>query len=154
MITQGSWNARAIASAGGFPVGIAPTPIGPTGSRATVTTALGDSVWAGTKHPEEAKRLVAFLATPECQDLVAKQARVFPALRGSSELAAAAFADQGVDVSAFTVQQQEGTAVPSPVVLGWTRLQEIMGPTMDAFLAGADPDTFEKANRQVDAIFR
>lgn len=154
MITQGSWNARAVATAGGFEVGIAPTPIGPIGERATVTTALGDSIWVGTPHPEEAKKLVAFMATPGCQNLVAGEARVLPSLKESSERAIQAFAEQDVDAEAFAIQQREATSVPSPVVLGWTRLQEIMNPTMDAFLSGQPARIFVDANSRVNALFK
>ena len=153
MITQGSWNARAVATAGGFEVGIAPPPVGPIGERATVTTALGDSIWVGTPHPEEAKQLVAFLATPECQDLVAAEARVLPSLKQSSDRAVEAFAAQNVDVESFAIQQREQTTVPAPVVLGWTRLQEIMNPTMDAFLSGEPETIFVDANTRVNSLF-
>lgn len=152
-LIEGAWNARAMSELQGVDVGIAPTPIGPTGERASVYNGLSDAIYAGTPHPDEAWRWVEHLASPECQDVVADQARVFPAITTSSERAVAAFEEIGVDAGAFAVHVEDGTGTLPPVTGSWAQIQSIMRPAMDSVLSfQADPDSLGGANARVDRV--
>lgn len=153
-LVEGSWNARNLVEREGVELQVAPTPIGPSGQRASVLNGLGDSIWVGTEHPDEAWRWVAYLASPECQMVVGEQARVFPAITEATDVAVEAFNEIGVDAEAFAVHLEEGTGVNSPVVDQWAQLQTIMTPAMDAIFAGsASPDSLVGANDRVNALW-
>lgn len=152
-LIEGAWNARAMSELQGVDVGIAPTPIGPTGERASVYNGLSDAIYAGTPHPDEAWRWVEYLASPDCQDVVADDARVFPAITTSSEKAVAAFEEIGVDAAAFAVHVEDGTGTLPPVTGSWAQIQSIMQPAMDSVLSfQADPDSLAGANARVDQV--
>ncbi len=153
-LVEGSWNSRNLIEREGVDLQVAPTPIGPTGQRASVLNGLGDSIWAGTPNPEEAWAWVKYLATPECQDRVAQEARVFPAIAEASETAIAAFNEIGVNAEAFSVHLEEGTTVPSPVVDRWAQLTTIMQPAMDSVMSfGAEPDSLVAAGERVNELW-
>ncbi|HET6985747.1 MAG TPA: sugar ABC transporter substrate-binding protein, partial [Kribbella sp.] len=113
--TNGSWMIGTYTGYKGVDVGIAPTPVGPSGKRASMFNGLADSVWAGSKKQAAAMKWVEFLASPACQDIVAKKAVVFPAITSSAELAQQAFKAKGVDVTPFTDHVKDGTTFLFPI---------------------------------------
>jgi multiple sugar transport system substrate-binding protein len=154
MVTEGSWNTKTYVGFEGVETAIAPVPAGPTGERASMFNGLADNIAANTEHPAEAKRLVAYLGSQECQDVTAAEGIAFPAVEASSEISAQAFTDQGIDTSAFQVPIDEGSTYLAPVADQWTELQAIMTPTMDAIMGlEADADTLKAANDQVNALY-
>ncbi|WP_051027428.1 ABC transporter substrate-binding protein [Cellulosimicrobium cellulans] len=153
MLVEGSWNARAMSELQGIDVQVAPTPIGPTGQRASVFNGLSDAIYAGTEHPDEAWRWVEYLASPACQDVMAGEARVFPAIKGSSDEAITAFEEIGVDAQAFAVHVDEGTTTLSPVTDRWAQIQTIMQPTMDSIMSFQSPtSSLPPANERVNGL--
>ncbi len=154
MVTEGSWNTRAYVGLDGVTTAISPVPAGPNGERASMFNGLADSVASTTKYPEEAKRLAVFLASKECQDITAAKGVAFPAVESSAEISRQAFADAGIDTSAFEVPIDEGSTYLAPVAENWAELQAIMGPAMDAILSlQAEPSTLVEVNEQVNALF-
>jgi len=83
----------------------------------SVINGLADSIWAGSKHQEEAWKWVKFLASPEAQKIVAGYGIVFPAIPEATEIAKARMAAKGVDVSAFVEEAKDpqGTFFAVPV---------------------------------------
>jgi multiple sugar transport system substrate-binding protein len=153
--TNGSWMIGQYTSYKGVTTGIAPTPVGPSGKRASAFNGLADSVWAGTKKPAAATKWVEYLASSACQDVVAKKAVVFPAIKTSSDLAAKAFAAKGIDVTAFTTHVKDNTTVLIPVTTNATKVEGIMKPAMDAVVSGNKPaSSLNDANTQVNALFK
>ena len=129
-------------------------PIGPTGQRASMFNGLADSISASTDHPDEAWEWVKFLASPDCQNLVADTAVVFPAIPAAADTVKQVRADQGVDVSAFTVHVEEGTTFTFPIADYAADRDAIMGPAMEAIFTGADTaSTLADANSQVNDLF-
>ena len=61
-------------------VGLAPTPTGPDGSRASIFNGLADSIWSGSKNKNAAAKWVEYLASPACLDVLGQQGVVFPAI--------------------------------------------------------------------------
>ena len=112
--TNGSWMIGQYTSYKGVKTGIAPTPMGPDGKRASMFNGLADSIWAGTKNPAASVKWVEYLASADCQDVVASKAVVFPAIKTSSENAAEAFEAKGIDVSAFTTHVKDEHHLPLP----------------------------------------
>jgi multiple sugar transport system substrate-binding protein len=96
----GSWLVHWFTENCKFEIGFAPLPKGPVGRR-TVINGLADSIWAGSKHQEEAWRWVKFLASPEAQKIVASYGIVFPAVPEATEIA-----KTRMDVSAFWRKQK------------------------------------------------
>ncbi|WP_278235807.1 sugar ABC transporter substrate-binding protein [Isoptericola sp. AK164] len=137
-LIEGSWNSRAMAELQGVDVRVAPTPVGPTGERASVFNGLSDAIYAGTEHPDEAWRWVEYLASPACQDVVAAEGRVFPAISSSSEKAVATFSELGIEADAFAVHVEDGTGTLSPVTDRWSEVQSIMQPAMDEVMSSTD----------------
>lgn len=153
MNVNGSWMINSYYGYEGITVGLAPTPIGPEG-RASMFNGLADSIWAGTKHPDEAAKWVEFLGSADCQDLVGEAGIVFPAIPSSAELAKASFAERGIDVSAFMIHVEEGSTFLFPITDYAADINAIMQPAMDAALGGtADVSSLTDANEQVNALF-
>ncbi|MCV2395683.1 sugar ABC transporter substrate-binding protein [Actinotalea sp. M2MS4P-6] len=151
---NGSWMINSYYGYDGINVGLAPTPVGPSGERASMFNGLADSIWAGTKHPDEAAKWVEFLGSTACQDLVGQAGVVFPAIPSSAELAKTSFADRGIDVDPFMVQVQDGTTFLFPITDHAADVNAIMQPAMDAVMGGtADVSSLTEANDEVNALF-
>lgn len=151
---NGDWTIGQYTGLEGVEVGIAPTPIGANGTRASMFNGLADSITAGTKNPEGATKWVQYLASSACQDVVAEKAVVFPAIKTSSEIAEKAFLDGGVDVSAFTQHIKDGTTFLFPITDNAAKVEAIMAPAMDAVVSGKAPaSSLTDANEQINELF-
>ncbi|MBP2411990.1 multiple sugar transport system substrate-binding protein [Arthrobacter stackebrandtii] len=152
--SHGSWMIGQYTGYEGIDLGIAPTPQGPDGERASMFNGLADSIWAGTKKKDAAIKWVEYLASTDCQDVVASKAIVFPAITTSSDKAAEAFKAKNVDVSAFTQQVKDKTTFTGPITDNAAKIAGIMTPAMDAVLSGKSPaSSLTDANEQVNALF-
>lgn len=152
---NGSWMIGSYTGYDGLELGIAPTPVGPEGKRASMFNGLADSIFAGTDNKEAAGKWVAFLGGEECQKIVGEAAVVFPAIPSAVEVATAAFKAKNVDVTPFTVQVDEGTTFLFPITDHAADINAIMQPAMDAVISGkADASSLTAANEQVNALFK
>ena len=155
MITEGSWNINTFAKLGGITLATAPTPIGPSGERATMTNSLADSISAGSPNKGAAWKWVRYLASPECQSVVAQGGVVLPAIASEVPAAEARLAEHGMDITAFTQQIREGTTLLYPVAENAAEVDSIMDTAMQRVLSfGAEPESFTEANAQVNALFQ
>ncbi len=149
----GSWEIGDIVAAE-FDTTFFPTPIGPTGERASMFNGLADSISASTDHPEEAWEWIKFLASADCQNLVADTAVVFPAIPEAADRVKEVRAEQGVDVSAFTTHVENGTTFTFPIADYAADRDAIMGPAMQAVFSGSDAaSTLSDANTQINELF-
>ncbi|ROS62630.1 carbohydrate ABC transporter substrate-binding protein (CUT1 family) [Frigoribacterium sp. PhB160] len=154
LATDGSWNAKTYFSFEGVEAGIAPLPKGPDGDRAGVLNGLADSVLSTTDQPELSKKWVGYLSSAACQDVVAEAAVVFPALNSSSEKAATAFADAGIDVSTYYDAVAAGETELAPIANHWLDVLAVMEPAMESVLIGqSEPESLADASEQVDQLF-
>jgi len=152
MITQGSWMIGSFYGLKGVQVGVAPTPVGPTGKRASMYNGLADSIWVGSKNKPAAKKWVEYLGSAACQDTVGEKGVVFPAIPSATDKAAAAFKAKGVDASAFLVHVTDGTTFLFPITDKASSVGNIMAPAMDAVYNGTAPaSSLTKANDEVNA---
>jgi multiple sugar transport system substrate-binding protein len=82
MVPQGSWMITYFAANAKFESAWVPLPRGASGRRATMLNGLADSIWGGSKVKDEAWKWVKYLASPDCQKVVAGYgvtSRRFPA---------------------------------------------------------------------------
>lgn len=157
MASNGSWMIGSVfgSASDTFKPAVAPTPVGPNGQRASMYNGLADNIWAGTKHPAEAQEFVAYLGSPACQDIVASNAVVFPAIKTATEKAQSAFTAKGVDVEAFLVHVKDGSTFLFPITDYKSDIGAIMTPAMEAIMSGkAGVETLTDANKQVNDLFK
>ncbi len=155
MITNGSWQINSMTSYKGVTTGIAPTPVGPTGKRASMYNGLADSIWVGSKNKPAAAKWVEFLGSADCQNIVGAKGVVFPAIPSGTDKAEAAFKAKGIDVTPFTNQVADKTTFLFPITDHASEIDGIMTPAMDAVFAGkAQPSSLTDANTQVNALFQ
>ncbi len=152
---DGSWMIGTYTSNGTIPVGFALLPTGPKGRR-SMTNGLADSIWTGTKHPEEAWQWVKFLASEEAQKIVGSYGVVFPAIQSGVDAALKTYADKGIDVKAFTDEAVEpGCTFVYPVLDNATKVSEIMTRTFDKIFLGEEEESaaLKAANEEVKALY-
>jgi len=133
--TNGSWMISTLSN-GDFPVVYAPTPIGPSGSRASMFNGLADSITTSAEHPDAAWEWVKYMASPACQEHVGSGAVVFPAIPSATKVAQDAHAAAGRDVSAFTTHVDDGTTFLFPINDSASRVEDAVGPVMESILRG------------------
>jgi multiple sugar transport system substrate-binding protein len=137
-------------------IGIAPTPIGPTGKRASMFNGLADSVTTLSKQPENAAKWVKFLSGEQCQDIIGQSGVVFPARPRGTELAVAFNKNQRkLDVTPFTRQVEDKTTFLFPVTTNAADITALMAPRLDAVYIGSAPvSSLTTLNNQLNALFK
>lgn len=154
MVTEGSWNIRNLTSLGGLELGTFPTPVGPSGQRAAMFNSLADSISTASPRKGAAWKWVQHLGSLECQQLVAEQGVVFPALQEVVPVAEETLSQYGIDVDAFTVHVEEGTTIPVPIAENAAEVDAIMTPAMDRVVGLSAPvESLTEANQRVNALF-
>ncbi|WP_220729787.1 ABC transporter substrate-binding protein [Streptomyces radicis] len=154
MVTDGSWMTGTYLGLENVEAGIAPTPIGPTGERASMFNGLADSIFAGTDHPEEAWQWVKYLASPACQRVIGEHHVVFPAITEAWEIAQERYADEGVDVTAFTDHVENGTTFLFPIAENPGAIGSLLVPAFEAVISGQQPvESFTDVNEEINALF-
>jgi multiple sugar transport system substrate-binding protein len=136
-------------------VAIAPTPIGPSGKRASMFNGLGDSVTTFSKQPENAAKWVKYLSGSECQKIIGESGVVFPARPEATALAVAYNQkERGLDVSAFTDQVADKTTFLFPVTTNAADIKALMQPRFDAVYIGSSPvSSLTEVNDQLNNLF-
>lgn len=153
-VTDGSWMNASYLGQDEVPTKVAPTPVGPGGERASVFNGLSDGIWAGTDNPDASWEWVKYLASTDCQDVIAESAVVFPAIKTSTEKAEQAFSDKGWDVAAFTTQVSDGTTALLPIADHWSETNDTVTAAIEAYLKGSQgPEQLTEANDAVNALF-
>jgi multiple sugar transport system substrate-binding protein len=157
MTSSGSWMIKNTIQAANFEVGFGLLPIGPEG-RKSMFNGLADSIYVGTKHPDEAWEWVKFLGSPACQDIVGEYAVVFPAIQSGVDKALAAHKKNGLDVTAFTTEATDpkGTFL-FPVADHASEISTIMQQTEEKIYLGETTDVagaLKEANDEVNALFQ
>lgn len=156
MIPQGSWMITYFAANARFENAWVPLPRGPSGRRATMLNGVADSIWIGSKVKEDAWKWVKYLASVECQGVVAGYGVTFPAIRGMPEKAVAAVKlKTGVDASAFLLMAQEQTFL-TPIAENAAQGDELMKGALESVMLGkqqAGP-ALRQANEKINKLFK
>ncbi|GAA1524674.1 sugar ABC transporter substrate-binding protein [Kribbella lupini] len=101
-----------------FPIGVASMPAGPSG-RTVVINGLAEVMFAKTKHPDEAGKLITFLGSEKAQKLMGDAGYVIPALNGTAAGYSQYWKKKGIDVQPF-LDSAAGSTVNMPIATGWT----------------------------------
>jgi multiple sugar transport system substrate-binding protein len=137
-------------------IGLAPTPIGPSGKRASMFNGLADSVTTLSKQPENAAKWVKFLSGEQCQDIIGQSGVVFPARPKATDLAIAYNKEKRhLDVTPFTQQVAQGTTFLFPVTTNAADITALMQPRLDSVYIGSSPVTsMTTLNTQLNNLFK
>jgi multiple sugar transport system substrate-binding protein len=137
-------------------IGVAPTPIGPTGKRASMFNGLADSITTLSKQPENAAKWVKFMSGEECQDIIGQSGVVFPARPHGTNLAVAYNKNErNLDVTPFTRQVAEKTTFLFPVTTNAADILALMNPRFDAVYIGSSPtSSLTTLNDQLNNLFK
>lgn len=155
LVTDGSWMNGSYLGQDEVATKVAPTPVGPSGERASLFNGLSDGIWAGSKNQDAAWEWVKYLASADCQDVIGDAAVVFPAVKTSTAKAEAAFAAKGWDVTGFTEQVTDGTTKLLPIADHWSDVNDTMTAAIESYLKGSsDASALQAANEQVNALFK
>ncbi|WP_296141157.1 sugar ABC transporter substrate-binding protein [uncultured Tessaracoccus sp.] len=136
---NGSWMISSYLSIPDIELSLAPTPVGPSGSRASIFNGLADSVTRFADNPELAAEWVAYMGSAECQTVIADAGVVFPARKDATERSLQVRKDAGLDVTPFTVHLDEGTTKLLPVTRHAADITALMEPALEAVYTGRDP---------------
>jgi multiple sugar transport system substrate-binding protein len=153
----GSWTINSYLSATAKQkYAFAPLPVGPAG-RKTAINGLSDAVYAGTKHQDQAWRWVKFLGSSACQDLVAKNAVVFPAIKEATDKSLAAHQAKGQDVHVFTDEAKApGGTFFLPVTDHGNEISQAVQDAIQSIVLGQTDAAggLKKANGTVNQMFQ
>ena len=153
----GSWTINSYLSATAKQkYAFAPLPTGPTG-RKTAINGLSDAIYAGTKHKDEAWKWVRFLGSSDCQDLVAANAVVFPAIKTATAKALAAHQAKGQDVHVFTDEADaSGGTFFLPITDHGNEVSQTVQDAIQSVILGQSDSAsaLKKANDSVNALFK
>jgi multiple sugar transport system substrate-binding protein len=155
MVPEGSWMVSYFANQAKFEYAWVPLPIGPTGRRASMLNGLADSIWAGSRHKEAAWRWVKYLASRECQQVVAGHGVIFPAILGLAEQAQAVQRRRGADTGALLQMAREHTYA-TPMADDAAQIEELMKGAIESVLAGREQagPALKAANAQVNRLLQ
>ncbi|MEV8092218.1 ABC transporter substrate-binding protein [Streptomyces nigra] len=153
---DGAWMISSYYGAEGLDVGTAPTPIGPTGKRATMMNGLADSITKNARNKEGARKWVRYLASNECQKTVGRYGIVFPATPDGTAAAVAAYRKKGIDVSAFTepvTDKKHSATFSFPITDYAADVYALIRPAMQDVYANDAPVTgLTRTNDQINLI--
>jgi multiple sugar transport system substrate-binding protein len=157
MTITGSWTINSYLSATAKQkYAFAPLPVGPAG-RKTAINGLSDAVYAGTKHQNQAWQWVKFLGSSACQDLVAKNAVVFPAIKEATDRSLAAHQAKGQDVHVFTDEAKApGGTFFLPVTDHGNEISQAVQDAIQSIVLGQTDAAggLKKANDTVNQMFQ
>ncbi|GAA1617667.1 sugar ABC transporter substrate-binding protein [Kribbella sancticallisti] len=120
-----------------FPIGVTAMPAGPV-DRTVVINGLAEVMFAKTKHPDEAGKLIAFLGSEKAQKLMGDAGYIIPALNDAGAGYAAYWKKKGIDVQPF-LDSAAGSTVNMPIATGWTaKVAEINKAVNALYLDKAD----------------
>ena len=156
LVFDGSWMIGVHKSNGVFDVGFARLPEGPAG-RKSMINGLGDSIWVGSEHKEEAWEWVKFLASKEAQDIIGSYGVVFPAIESGVNNALNKYAGKNWDVSAFTDEAKapNGTFL-YPIVDNSVMIGQIMTRTFDQIFLDQKgvEEALKDSNKEILNLFK
>lgn len=154
-IIDGSWMIGFYTTSLPFKVIFNTLPAGPEG-RKSMINGLGDSIWSGTKHKEEAWKWVKYLGSEEAQITIGSFGVVFPAISSGVDKAIETYNSKGIDVSAFfEIAKEENATFMYPILNNGVRVSEIMTQTFDLIAIELTPsaDSLKKANDKILKLF-
>ncbi|MFJ3473400.1 ABC transporter substrate-binding protein [Microbacterium maritypicum] len=146
-------NLSALTSIDGVNISFAPTVIGENGERKSLTNSNGDSIWAGTKHPDEAWKWVSFLGSTDCQSLAGADGTFFPSIPESMQVTQEAMAEKGIDVAPLVELVNNGQTFTTPVFQRGGELDATLKPMWEKFFNfSGDDEVFDQMTAESERI--
>jgi multiple sugar transport system substrate-binding protein len=134
-----------------FKWNIAPSPMTPTGKRNARTTNDGFSIWAQTRHPQEAWAFMKFLTSQKGQELMVKHEGLAPVRRSAMRSYSAIRPDLNLFALALNVEHVAPLPVSNSTLGDTGRIDEVMTEMLTASLA-KNLKPFEQAAREAKPI--
>ena len=154
MVAQGSWMITYFGNSAKFKNAWVPLPVGPSGHRATMFNGLSDAMWVGSKVKEEAWQWIRYLASADCQAVVAAKGVTFPAVKGLAEQVVDLHRKNGIDASAFLTMAQEQTFL-MPIAANGAQVEALMKAAIESVFIGqrAAAPALAEANQKINRLF-
>ena len=140
MTIGGSWSAASFGKIPGVPVGIAPTPVGPSGKRSVLSNSNGNNIWAGTRNPDLTWKWVSYMGSEECQTKAGATGTFFPSIPAAMDNTVTSMKSQGVDLSVFNQYVKDGVLYPSTAYANGSAVQSAEQPLFEAYFGGQRAD--------------
>jgi multiple sugar transport system substrate-binding protein len=131
-------------------------PAGPNGVFSPIN-GLSDAIWSGTKHPAEAFKLVKFLASPDCANIVGGFGVVFPAIQTGVDAALAKHQSAGFDVTAFTDEAaNKANTYLLPMTDHGSDIASLVAPVLQDIFDGKvkAADALPALNKSINDLFK
>ena len=140
MITDGNWALSAYLENANFDWGVAPLPTGPEG-RMSVTNGIGEAMYAGSDHKEEAWTVLKWFAGEETHRVFANTGKVLSSMKEMAPLYVDYWESEGLDTSPV-IETLNGTTVLSPSTPYWNEIRASIVKNYDLlFLGETDAET-------------
>lgn len=153
MVSDGAWMNASYAS-GETKIGAARLPKGPDGTSKSVINGLADSVVKSSDNPEGGARWVAYMASKQCQVVVAKAGVVFPSRSDATDITSKIYAKQGLDPKAFTGPVEDGNTFYLPVTDHGADVTSLIIPALEDLWANRRPaSTLNGTNDAINNVF-
>ncbi|MCD9874589.1 ABC transporter substrate-binding protein [Streptomyces guryensis] len=153
---DGAWMISTYYAMKGIQVATAPTPVGPTGKRATMMNGLADSITKNAHNKQGARKWVQYLSSDACQTIVGRYGIVFPATPDGTKAAVAAYGKKGIDVTAFTepvTDKKDFRTFSFPITDYAADVTALMAPAMqDIYGGGKSAGSLDQTNDQINLI--
>lgn len=113
LLQAGDWFLDPFFTGAKFKLGVGPLPSGPKGNISTIN-AGANSIFVGTKHPQEAWEFVKFISSPAGQQIIAGTGAGQSAITSMGNVFVDAWKAKGVDATALWTAVTEGKVVSVP----------------------------------------
>lgn len=155
MVAEGAWMINYFGGNKRFASTWVPLPVGPSGHRASMLNGLSDAMWVGSKVKEEAWQWIRYLASPDCQRVVAARGVTFPAYGNLADEVLALHRSRGIDAQAFVTMRQAHTFL-TPIAGNGAQVEAHMKHAIESVLLGQQGATaaLAEAQRKIDRLFR
>ena len=156
MTLNGSWRIGDLLKGTTFKAKVAKLPAGPKGVYSPIN-GLSDAIWSGTKHPAEAYKLVKFLASPDCANIVGGFGVVFPAIQTGVDAALAKHQSAGFDVTAFTDEAaNKANTYLLPMTDHGSDIASLVAPVLQDIFDGKvkAADALPPLNQKINDLFK
>ena len=137
MAVDGTWSATQYAQLPGIKIGTAPMLAGATGKRRLISNSNGNNIWAGSQHPDQTWKWVAYQESETCQTKAATYNGSFlPSITASMDALTRSEQAKGVDFSVFADYLKNNELIPAPVYRNGAKVTDTILPEIQSYFTG------------------
>jgi multiple sugar transport system substrate-binding protein len=134
LFQSGTYNLAAVADQAQFRWGVAMLPSGPKG-RVSVTNGIAAAGNSATKHPDDVRQVLAWMANRRGNEYLGARGAAIPAVLAAQPVYDKYWASRGVDVSPF-FKVLNGPRIPAPGGAGFAAGFNALKPYFDEMFLG------------------